>query len=422
MLLMIGGHAIASNLKVRMSSPAIMNDGKTAAYLTIYQTDIIDEENKEYDLYAQFQFRINVPSGITFAQKDVDGEMVNDITLNASRFRGTSSFFTLSSEQIDGRLSIISANTSKDKTYYQTDAEGNVIEELLTIGLIADKTMETGSYEISLSEVKFVHLDASANVPGETVTAALSVVPEGSIRTILDENSTTAPTAAENVNIQVYRTLVPDVWNTICLPFAMSETQVKAAFGDDVQIADFDGIDSETDEEDNITGIAVKFVDATEIEANHPYIIKVSSAISDFTVDGVDIEVEEEPSVDKDALRINSKLTLYNRFVGTYAAQTEIPNLCLYLSGNDFWYSTGLTKMKAFRAYFDFYDVLKDVEDTYSVKMFIHHAGGETEIEGVQSFNGSNVQDGEIYDLAGRRVEKTGKGIYIINNKKVLVK
>ncbi len=421
LLLLIGGHAIASNLKVRMSSPAIMNDGKTVAYLTIYQTDIIDEENKEYDLYAQFQFRINVPSGITFAQKDVDGEMVNDITLNASRFRGTSSFLTVSSAQIDKRLSIISSNISKDKTYYQTDAEGNVVEELLTIGLIADESTELGSYEISLSEVKFVHLDASANIPGETVTAALSVVEPGSIRTVLDENSTEVPAAAENANIQVYRTIKPNVWSTICLPFAMTEEQCKAAFGDDVQIADFVEHEIEEDDDENIVGIKVNFTDATEIEANHPYIIKVSSAISDFTVDNVNINPDEDGAcIENDNGKTGTRRQVYSGFYGTYHAQTEIPNLCLYLSGNDFWYSTGLTKMKAFRAYFEFCDVLTGVEDEYGVKMFILHTDDEDGIEEVTT--GNEQPTATIYDLQGRRVEKTGKGIYIINNKKVLVR
>ena len=61
----------------------------------------------------------------------------------------------------------------------------------------------------------------------------------------------------------------------------------------------------------------------------------------------------------------------------------------MFLSGSQFWYSAGLTQMKAYRAYFDFYDVLYAVEG--SVKMFIHHAGGETEIEKVQSSSTSEA-------------------------------
>ena len=59
--------------------------------------------------------------------------------------------------------------------------------------------------------------------------------------TILDENSTTAPTAADDVNVLVKRSVKAGNWGTICLPFAMTEDQVKAAFGDGAKLADFDG-------------------------------------------------------------------------------------------------------------------------------------------------------------------------------------
>ena len=418
MLFFMSLQASASNLKVWMNNPTIMADGKTVAYLTIYQTDITNAETQKCDLYSMFQVAINVPDGITIALND---KGKNDVTLNEARFGDLTENVLSSNQQSNVLLKVATMNTSADETILQFDGEGNALEELLTIGLIADESMELGSYEISLSEVKFVRIDASASVPEETVTAALTVVEPGSIRTVLDENSTEVPTAAENVNIQVYRTLVPDVWNTICLPFAMSEAQVKAAFGDDVQIADFVDHEIELDADENIVGIEVNFTDVTEIEANHPYIIKVSSAISDFTVDDVNIDPDEDGAcIENDNGKTGSRRQVYSGFYGTYHAQTTIPNLCLYLSGNDFWYSTGLTKMKAFRAYFEFCDVLTDVENEYAVKMFIHHTGDASGIEEVTIDNGQLAT--KVYDLSGRRVEKTGKGIYIINNKKVLVK
>ena len=42
-------------------------------------------------------------------------------------------------------------------------------------------------------------------------------------------------------------------------------------------------------------------------------------------------------------------------------------------------------------------------------------------IDGIEDFRISN-EDAEIYDLAGRRLHKAQKGIYIINGKKTLVK
>jgi hypothetical protein len=104
------------------------------------------------------------------------------------------------------------------------------------------------------------------------------------------------------------------------------------------------------------------------------------------------------------------------KFTGTLVA-SKVPADGLFISGEKFWYSTGATNIKAFRCWFESGAVL-DKETDFGVKMFIHHAGDETGIEEVTPGNGQQT----IYDLAGRRVEKAGKGIYIINNKKVLVK
>ena len=39
-----------------------------------------------------------------------------------------------------------------------------------------------------------------------------------------------------------------------------------------------------------------------------------------------------------------------------YVAGTTVEDQMLFISGGKFWYSTGLTKMNGYRAYFDFYD------------------------------------------------------------------
>lgn len=147
----------------------------------------------------------------------------------------------------------------------------------------------------------------------------------------------------------------------------------------------------------------------TAIEANHPYIINVSEPVSEFTVDEVDIEPVEKPMVNYGTKSKPKSI------VGTYVAQTEVPELGLFLSENNFWYSTGATKMKAFRAYFKFIDVLTEVDSADSnVKMSI--GGEETRIDGLLPETSNDA----IYDLTGRKVEKAEKGIYIVNGKKVL--
>lgn len=111
--------------------------------------------------------------------------------------------------------------------------------------------------------------------------------------------------------------------------------------------------------------------DVTEIEANHPYIIKVSSAISEFTVDGVDIDPKEEPVV-----QVGRKSSERGWMYGTYIV-TKVPEENLFLSENKFWYSTGNTTTKAFRGYFMFHDVQDAYYDETSAPVYIS-IGGET--------------------------------------------
>lgn len=239
---------------------------------------------------------------------------------------------------------------------------------------------------------------------------------------VLDENATEAPAAAEGVNVTVNRTIKADEWSTICLPFAVSSEKMTSTFGEGVELADFIGCDATTDDEENVTAINVKFNTVDAIEANHPYIIKVKSELTKFEVEGVDIVVEEEPSVDKDEYRTGSGtkkdpyVCHYNSFVGTYVAETEVADQCLFLSENKFWYSTGNTKMKAFRGYFDLYDVLTAVEEAGS-RMKMSFGDTTTGI--------SNVKyqiNGEYYNLNGLRVETPAKGVFIKDGKKVVVK
>ena len=106
----------------------------------------------------------------------------------------------------------------------------------------------------------------------------------------------------------------------------------------------------------------------------------------------------------------------WSELIGTYVANTEVPSKTLFLNSNKFYYSTGATKMKGYRAYFDFYDVLTDVDENYEVKMLVD--GFETKVEGV------SVRDvsGSIFDLSGRKVRNPHRGVFIVNGRKALIK
>lgn len=225
----------------------------------------------------------------------------------------------------------------------------------------------------------------------------------------LSEDATEAPKAATGVNVKVERTIAADTWSTIVLPFDMSADQVKAAFGEGVQLGELSGWDSES-EGDDVTAITVAFKSVTAIQANTPVIIKVADAVTEFSVEGVDIAPEDEPSIE-----VGKKATL-GSMTGTYVAGAKVPAESLFLSGGKFWYSKGSSKpMKAFRAYFEFFDVLAAYEE----------AGARINItfDDVTAIKGMKTSGKEvIYTLSGQRVDKAGKGVYIVNGKKVIKK
>ena len=350
--------------------------------------------------YTAFSMKLTLPDGISYVSVVKGGRM--------------SESHSLSGNGSNGMITCLS--TSNDVF---TGTSG----ELFTINITADDALEVGTtIQATLTEVNFSTTSAEETL--ESVTFNITIDEPDDGRVLLDETSTTAPEASgEPVDVRVRRAIKANEWSTICLPFAMTEAQTKAAFGDDVQLAMFSDWSSEEDEDDDeiIVGIEISFssVDVADgIEANTPLLIKVTNKVDEFTVDGVTIDPEEEPSV---MIKHGTKKRDPESYmIGTYQAETVLDNLTLFLNGNKFWYSTGKTKMKAYRAYFNIYDILTEVEDAYAaVKMAIDVDGTTTHVEGI------NMNDGEgaVYDMSGRRVSKPSqRGIYIVNGQKVLVK
>lgn len=295
---------------------------------------------------------------------------------------------------------------------------------LLTLNLVADASLAVGT-EITVPVAKATFQQRSPESVTDIVlddfSFKVTIGEPVDSRVVLDEKSTTVPEASSGaVDVRVNRTLVAGNWNTICLPFAMTGSQVTSAFGNDVQLADFSDWTIEEDGEGNIVRIVISFenVAATGgMEANHPYLIKVSQPVTEFTADGVTITPEEEPmTMVKHGTK---KRDPESYMIGTYAANTVLDEFMLFLNGNKFWYSSGLTKMKAFRAYFNIYDILTSVENA-EAKVFFTFA----ETTGIKNVNDGDA-DGNIddswYTIDGQKLnrEPVQKGVYIHQGKKI---
>ncbi len=144
------------------------------------------------------------------------------------------------------------------------------------------------------------------------------------------------PVEASNIDAVLIRTIAADTWNTIVLPFAMTNAQLTEAFGDNVKVAALASGDEET----------LNFNTVTATAANQPYAIKLSSSdskSSPFTIEGVTIS-DATPT---------QTITNWN-FIGTYSS-TNIPTGSYFFSGNQLWQASDETNtIKPFRAYFTY--------------------------------------------------------------------
>ena len=399
----------------RRRSAAPMRADATDDELSVTDFSIAAGETKEVSMvlnnptneYIAFEFWMSLPDGVRIAY-DGEGELM--ATLNASRADGHD--FIVEEPNGDGIYHFL-CYSGRNKRL-----KGNS-GELISLTLTCADDATVGNATGTIYDMIFSDPDKN-EINLADATFSITVTEAGDGRILLDENSTTVPALATNVDVRVKRTIKANEWSTIVLPFAMSAEQVKEVFGGDVQLADFTGTEPEFDNDDNCVGVMVNFDAATAIEANHPYIIKVSQPVEEFTIDGVDIVADEDEAyIEFDNGLTGRKRVVYSGFYGTYHAGTEVPEYCLFLNGNKFWYSTGQTTMKAFRAYFEFIDILAEVENAAGVVEFNINFDDAT---GIDNVNANLNHNKAIFNLAGQRVGKNYKGVVIKDGKKIAVK
>lgn len=199
-------------------------------------------------------------------------------------------------------------------------------------------------------------------------------------------------------------------WNTIVLPFALTEAQVKEMFGEGAKVAAYKG---STVNGDHVT---LNFEEQTSMVANTPYMIKPGSNAS-YEVNGVVLESASELKKVEDA---NNEIT----FVGNYTTDQPLQQNSFFISNNVFYRASGQEKMKAYRATFQVPSTMSGAKTMNTV--FVGEGGSVTAIDDVQvSPQGSF----DVYHINGMLVKKNAidlngldKGIYIVNGKKYVVK
>lgn len=360
-----------------------------------------------------FGFDLVLPEGFTVA---TDGEGFPLATLSTARTNSNITNHFDADFKLDGTLNIQAYSTKENGTISGND--GEVAQIVINIA----STVSNGTYPVLIKNIAIADAN-SVTYTTDQVETSITIDGVSDGRTVLDESSTTIPTAtSDEVALRVIRSIKANTWSTLCLPFSMTEAQLKAAFGDDVQLAEFTSYDAEYDTNDNVTAISVTFDDvalSSGLDANWPYLIKVSAPVDEFLLTAK-VEPAEDDAIDEyDNGKTGKQRQVWGQFIGTLHAGETIPNKNLFLSDNKFYYSTGITTIKAFRAYLWLADELDDASNANGLSLRI---GGETtHVEDLTT----TAKNMDVYDLSGRKLQYSKdleKGVYISNGKKVVVK
>lgn len=256
-----------------------------------------------------------------------------------------------------------------------------------------------------------VVLNAKAQVRATTINVYVSLPTSETTALTLDETATNNNIVAKTgVNVTLKRTMQAGVWNTICLPFDVTYDDAKAAFGNDVKIAELDG---------SSTGTTLSFKNVTNnvIKASVPYLIKptIDAPADGYKFEGVEItEAAVNPKEVKTAggLYFNG---VYNMVDATKEVASGY-NAAFLGKGNTIFGAQSNTKMKGFRAYFAIPNSVKASE----LRVVID--GTATSIKNIDSeVVESNAP---VYNLQGQRVDGNNltPGIYVKAGKKFVVK
>ena len=252
---------------------------------------------------------------------------------------------------------------------------------------------------------------------------------------VLDEDSTlNVKKTYNNAKMLLHRTFTKSAdndkkgWNSIILPVDMTAAQVKEAFGEGTQLAEFRAL------EDNWIKFSTVNVAGEDVvlKKNTPYIIyPTKEPLGNYTY-----------TIDKDTKTLNGPIyvatginyddqtselehTAYGTgmtYTGSYSNPTVVSKDSYMFSKGDLVHTNKDHNVKAYRCW------LKEDAPSGRMLMFSLDGNGLDGTTGIQVIeeNKQNTNTG-IYNLGGVRmntndVDKLSKGVYIVNNKVVVKK
>lgn len=252
---------------------------------------------------------------------------------------------------------------------------------------------------------------------------------------VLDEDKTLTVTKSyTGATMLLHRTFTKSAtndkkgWNSIILPVDMTAAQVKEAFGEGVQMAEFDRLENNWIKFSTVDVAA----DGVVLHKNTPYIIyptKEPLGNYSYTIDGVtkilDGHVYVANGINYDDQTSNLTHTVNGggmTYTGSYDSKTVVSADSYMFSKGNLVHTNKEHTVKAYRCW------LKEDASSGRMLMFSLDGNGLDGTTGIHVIeeNKQNTNTG-IYNLGGVRmntnnVDKLPKGVYVVNNKVVVKK
>lgn len=254
-------------------------------------------------------------------------------------------------------------------------------------------------------EVSFTNPNGHTQVSSITVYVSLPTIS-------LSESEENKIETKSDISISLNRKLVKGVWNTICLPFDVSEAQAKSAFGADVRIA---ALNAES------KGNTLMFDNKTAegIKASMPYLIMPSEVKADDKYEFYNVSIKPENTTPAATVSTSNGFAfkgIYNKVDITQDINNSKSYAAFLGANNTLFKAKSGSTTKGFRAYF----VIPYSTAASALRVVVD--GNATSIKNINC--GVEESDDAVYNLQGQRVDTRSlmPGLYIKAGKKFVVR
>ena len=250
---------------------------------------------------------------------------------------------------------------------------------------------------------------------------------------VLDEDETLDDNRSLTKATMVFhRTFTKGKWNSLILPVDMNADQVKAAFGKDTKLAKFDKYDKNW----IYFSPVVPDANGNMLEANIPYIIYPTSQ-PDYVNRNYNVGSDKEKHIDGPVYTVtgiiyggqptemkcedtgssaNTGMTHY----GSYEYRQEVPAKSYMLSKGKMVHTSKVHNVKSYRSWLE---ETTPSEKTLQLKV----SDSDNSTTGIKVIEEAPQNANAVYNVNGMRMNSSNtdnlpKGVYIINNKKVVIK